>query len=149
MLQNTALIFIASSPQHLKLTSMLLEAGVSVNATNKRSQTPLIAAVGSNKVDFLRLVSSVGAFMNFTGEFGRTMLGTAVAFGRLECVRLLRDSGADVDAHSPGEITPLPITSKHQHPQTIEITRLLVKPYLRRCGISHIMEQTKLKSDSP
>jgi ankyrin repeat protein len=86
------------------MTRHLLEAGADVNAFSGSETTPLHHAVMSNwqqnqgRLRFLRLLISGGADVNAKGPNQWSVLCTAVIYRSKECVELLLEKGAHVNA---------------------------------------------------
>ncbi len=90
-----------SDPRYLK---MLLEHGGDPNAEQKGERqkgngtryTPLLRACAIGNVDYVKMLVSAGANVNYDNEFGMNPLGEAVMFGRNpDLVFYLIEKGAD------------------------------------------------------
>lgn len=89
----------AASAGDIDSIRTLLSQGAKVNAYGKKGMTPLLAAVDQGSVPIVKLLLERGANMYMVGRYwdGDTALFLAAARGKDELVRVLLDSGADVN----------------------------------------------------
>jgi len=99
----------------LALMTILLDAGVDVNAQDDGGLTPLHWAAGSGCVECVRLLIERGADIDARRNDGRTPLHTTAS----ETLNLLLYAGADLRAQDKAGRVPL-------HTSMISDTRLLV-----------------------
>lgn len=97
------------------LVRLLLQAGASVQATDKEGQTPLHQA---QNLESIRILLSQGAPPNATNALGATPLHRAVRRGP-EALRLLLQAGADPQARSRDGKTPLHWAAQGNHPDAL------------------------------
>ena len=76
---------------------MLRAKGVEKESRNALGETPLCTAARHNRIDMLEALVLEGAYTEARGVDGRTPLGHAVRHPQPEGVRLLLESGADVN----------------------------------------------------
>ncbi len=89
----------ADTPRFIADAQQLIEAGADVNAANgPNGETPLFAAVHSNRARMVKFLLANGAAPNARNKVGRTPLHIAGWYGCVEPLSMLLDSGADVDA---------------------------------------------------
>lgn len=62
---------------------------------NSTRKTPLIAAVGSGKIEFTEILVKSGAEINFYNEFGQSAFGKAIQLSNYEIAFFLLQNGAD------------------------------------------------------
>jgi ankyrin repeat protein len=92
-----ALIHSVSFPEDLAMLKLLLNAGANVNDVSGGGCWPLQDACQSGNAAAVAFLLQVGAKPNLTST-GETALFAAVSGDSLECVRLMLDAGADVNA---------------------------------------------------
>jgi ankyrin repeat protein len=92
-----ALIHAVTFKDHLAMLNLLLNAGADVNDVSGGGSWPLQQACQSGNADAVAFLLQLGANPNLTST-GETALFAAVSDDSLECVRLLLDAGADVNA---------------------------------------------------
>ena len=97
-----------------KITSALILEGANVNACNKGGWTPLMQiSTGRDKhIELVQLLLKYGADVNASGQNGETALKLAAWNGQLQLVKILLDSGADMDERSQGD-APLIYASRN------------------------------------
>jgi ankyrin repeat protein len=81
---------------------LLRERGADPNARGRCGRPPLFYAIQGHHPDMLRWLLQGGADVHQTDEFGTTALIEAVLYDDLECVEILLDAGADVEANPYG-----------------------------------------------
>jgi ankyrin repeat protein len=96
------LLHLAPTPE---MADLLLERGADLGARNRhprfgRRNTPLHAAVYSNRPPVVRRLIERGAELDAVDAPGLTPLHLAAANGWLECARILLDAGADAHVRS-------------------------------------------------
>lgn len=90
------------------VVGLLLQAGVSVNATDPlRQVTALHNAAAQGHVSLMKKLLEQGANVNAADWFGTTPLIAAAYHGQIEAVRLLLQQGAAVNAVSKEGATAL------------------------------------------
>ena len=92
-----ALIHAVSFKDDMAMLKLLLNAGAEVNDVSGGGDWPLKDACQSGDAAAVAFLLRVGANPNLTST-GETALFAAVSSDNLECVRLLLDTGADVNA---------------------------------------------------
>lgn len=92
-----ALIHTVSFKNEMAMLKLLLNAGAEVNDVSGGGDWPLKDACQSGDAAAVAFLLRVGANPNLTST-GETALFAAVSSDNLECVRLLLDAGADVNA---------------------------------------------------
>jgi len=109
--QRNELLNLAARHGQVEVIDVLIEAGASPTATDKRGRTPLMAAVQSRKPDKLeaiRFLIDNGADVNARDQIGGTaLLRAAGSFGDLDSVQVLLSAGADVNVQDKNGMTPL------------------------------------------
>ncbi|TYZ61591.1 hypothetical protein PybrP1_003467 [[Pythium] brassicae (nom. inval.)] len=113
--QHSSPVHAVASNGHLDVLDHLVSAGVDVDLTNAFDVTPLCAAVLSGKLPIMGYLLANGADVGHTMKDDRafTYLHFAAENGDEEAVRLLAESGADVDARDEFGYTPLHIAAVH------------------------------------
>ena len=76
----------------------ILDAGVSVNASNADGDPFIREAIWRDHIDVVRILVGAGADVNAIDSEGNPVLREAIWRGHTEIVRLLIDAGADVNA---------------------------------------------------
>lgn len=107
----------AAARGELALVQRLLDENVPVNATNEVGYTPLMAAARTYRVDVVAFLLRSGADVHCRSEAGHTPLHWAVGapsdespsapHTQAECVQMLLEHGAIVDATKHNGATPL------------------------------------------
>lgn len=92
-----ALLHAVSFKDDLAMLKLLLKAGAEVNDVSGGGSWPLKDACQSGNANAVAFLLQVGSNPNLTST-GETALFSAVSSDSLECVRLLLDAGADVNA---------------------------------------------------
>jgi len=82
------------------------QLGQGINCTNLVQDSPLIVACNYQMIDAAQHLISLGADLNWQGEFGFTPLHCAVYRGNSDLVRMLLESGADWSITDDGGETP-------------------------------------------
>lgn len=103
----------AAAPGDLESVAASLNAKISVNAKNEIGYTALMAAARSYRTSVVTFLLSRGDDPRLVCKDGMTALHFAVGEtpslpdAQAECVRLLLESGAEVDARTDTGLTPL------------------------------------------
>ena len=106
------------------LVSAGLDRGASVNARSDEGYTALHAAVEHGQLETLKLLLAHDAEVNTELKHGDTPLHTCVALEKREApemARLLIQAGADVNAPSTRERTPLHVAAERASPETVAL----------------------------
>ena len=105
-----------------KITSALILEGADVNACNKGGWTPLMQiSTGRDKdIELVQLLLKYGADVNALSQNGETALKLAAWNGQLQLVRILLDSGADMDERSQGD-APLIYASRNGQFKAVQL----------------------------
>jgi ankyrin repeat protein len=105
-------IFQAVESNQFEVVQKLLQAGAPVSARDGNGVTPLMQAAVYAGPEVMRLLLSRGADPNAANEAGSTALMWSI--GDMSKVRILVDTGADVNARFPGTgVTPLTLAARH------------------------------------
>lgn len=113
MKNNIKEMLYAAGRGELVAVQGILSSGVPVNATNQVGGTALMAACASYRVEVVDYLLRAGADPNIRTKEGQTALHTAVGSSpsmpdrQRDCVRLLLNHGADINAQDRCGITPL------------------------------------------
>ena len=93
------LLFIAVNEENIGGIKALLKKGVNINVQDKDNKyTPLMYAVKDAKIDALRYLLVKGANPNIKGINQMSALHLAAILNRLKPLRILLESGADINA---------------------------------------------------
>ncbi len=116
---NTPL-FLAASKGHKEIVKLLLESGADVRSLNDGGDSPFQEAAGNGHMAVVKLLTEMYG-PNVKGRIRYAPLYNAAAAGRLEVVKYLVESGADVNAVGGycGE-TPLSIAAVGGHKDVCE-----------------------------
>ena len=100
---------LASVRGNKETVQVLLDNGADVNSTTVRGGTALMWAAGSsmNPSDTVRVLLQAGAEVNTRAENGTTALMIAAVQGHLDCISILLEYGASIDAIDSLEQTAL------------------------------------------
>ena len=100
----------------------MIDHGADVNATNKKSITPLMHACENGDVDAINILLDAGADPNIADEDGYTSLHDAVeGFCSTESLRAIIDHGADVNAINKNSVTAIMIACYKGNTDAISI----------------------------
>ncbi|KAJ3110634.1 Ankyrin repeat and SOCS box protein 16 [Phlyctochytrium bullatum] len=91
-------LFSAITSGNLAIMRLLLQRGANIHRLDDHC-TPLHEAASENDHKALELLLEFGADPNARDRSGRTALFTSATAGHCECIRVLLDAGADVNAH--------------------------------------------------
>ena len=106
--QRNQLLNLAARHGQVEVMGVLVEAGASPTATDKRGRTPLMAAVQSRKPEAIRFLIDNGADVNARDQLqGTALVRAAGSFGDLESVQVLLSAGAEVNVQDKNGMTPL------------------------------------------
>ncbi|KAL3313749.1 Ankyrin repeat domain-containing protein 17 [Cichlidogyrus casuarinus] len=109
------------SQGHLELVRLLLERGADVEHRDKKSHTPLHAAVLANQKEVVCLLLDHGADIEATPERSKdTPLSMACHNGRIEIVRELLARGANKEHRNLSDYTPLSLAASSGKVDVIE-----------------------------
>lgn len=98
----------AVSEGHDSIVQRLLDLGAHVNAKRGGGCTALHRAAALGSIEVVRILLKNGAQVDMRdGSYGRTPLAVAAWNGHLDCVQLLADSGANINAVDSQRSTPL------------------------------------------
>lgn len=99
-----------------------LDSGVPVNGFDSLGQTALIAAIGNNSLDEVKLLLARGADPNLADNAGWTPLHFATWFGSTSVLlKELLDHGAGINARNDRGITPLYFASVAGHEAQVKL----------------------------
>ncbi|KAE8585275.1 hypothetical protein XENTR_v10021265 [Xenopus tropicalis] len=108
----------------LELCHILVQAGASINSTDKVLRTPLLEAVVNNHIDIAKYLVQCGACVYHKEEDGSTCLHHAAKSGNLELLCFLLSTGqVNVNAQDNGGWTPIIWAAEHKH---IDVIRTLL-----------------------
>ncbi|TWB58229.1 ankyrin repeat protein [Rhizobium sp. ERR 922] len=90
----------------------LLDSGAAIETQDAKGATPLLVATHGNRVDAARALIEAGVNVDHVNRLGWTALIEAIILGdggsrHVEIVRLLIDSGANVNLADNDGVTPL------------------------------------------
>lgn len=94
----------------IEIASVVRDAGANTDARGRCSQPPILYAIQGNHPAMLQWLIRLGYDVESCDEFGRSGVIEAVELNRLECLRVLVHSGAQVSAGWDGG-TPLQLAS--------------------------------------
>ncbi|CAL4125737.1 unnamed protein product, partial [Meganyctiphanes norvegica] len=108
---------------HSNLINCLVKAGVDIDDPGTTNRSPLQLAVESNDVEFARKLIEEGADMEVTSNEAAafTALHLAVSKGHSECMKLLVEAKANIEAITDLKETPLHSAAHHNQLYAIEI----------------------------
>ncbi|CAI9597273.1 unnamed protein product [Staurois parvus] len=114
----------AATRGSLELCHVLVQAGASINATDKVLRTPLLEAVVNNHTEVAKYLSQRGACVYHQEEDGSTCLHHSAKSGNLELLSFLLATGqVNVNAQDNGGWTPIIWAAEHKH---IDVIRTLL-----------------------
>lgn len=91
---NTPLIY-AVARSNQEIVKLLVEAGASVNETNKHGATALFHTFYTKDLEIIRYLISNGADINKPDNKGSTLVGNCCSLGKLDLIALLFELGAN------------------------------------------------------
>ncbi|KAL2830886.1 ankyrin repeat-containing domain protein [Aspergillus cavernicola] len=114
-------LYAASEVGRVEMIQLLLDQGVSPNATGSMYGCALEAAAHYGSEDAVRALLDAGAEVNFQGGYHGNALQAAARYGRVNLVKILLQAGASVNA--PGGVYANALTSakKRNHPLVVDI----------------------------
>ena len=105
--RKTTVLFEASWGGHMKVVSLLIDAGADIDKTDYQGWTALhIASLKGHKC-VAQLLIDRGADINMTDIFGQTALHVAACWGRKSMVEFLLERGSRIDTYDTKGWTPL------------------------------------------
>jgi ankyrin repeat protein len=105
-------LHVAAAYGHLEVCAALIDAGAEVNVADEDGETPLHSAIRRNQRAVARFLLEHGAATEARNARGRTpLLLVARETGNIEMARLLVGAGADVNATSSYDETPLDLAA--------------------------------------
>jgi len=113
----------AASIGDLDLVNRLLQAGASVQATDDRGRSALLAAVYSRRGDVARVLIQAGADVNRKDGEANSPFLLAAATNQIDVVRLTLAHGADLNSTDRYDGTALIAASQHGN---VEVVKLLL-----------------------
>ncbi len=113
---KTTLLNYAVREQNLKAVQMLIDRGADINLASKE-KTPLINAVAKNDLRILHLLINNDADLGAVVKKGNTALIIAARAGKLDCVRMLVEHGADVEYENTNGLTALDYANMVNYPE--------------------------------
>jgi ankyrin repeat protein len=118
---STALHWIVRADD-LETADVLIRAGASVDAANRRGITPLDLACVNGSAAMIRKLLDAGTNPNATHPDGQTPLMTTARTGNPDAVRVLLDKGAAVNAKDMiAEQTALMFAITENHPEAVRV----------------------------
>ncbi|PRP78428.1 signal-induced proliferation-associated 1-like protein 1-like [Planoprotostelium fungivorum] len=119
-----------TTPEHLTTSSLLVTRGANPNAVNINHATPIHYIIrrpySEELIEVLSLMIEKGAILDLRNALGESPLMNAVSACLTESVRFLIDHGADVNARSNRNRTPLHYAVE-RGPEARDIVLLLLK----------------------
>ncbi|XP_071818880.1 transient receptor potential cation channel subfamily A member 1 homolog isoform X3 [Apostichopus japonicus] len=115
---NFTPLLIAASEGHTASIEVLLRFNANINATDKHEKTAIFWAAEERQIDALKvLLDHKGAkeLIDKSDRYDSTALHVASEKGFLAIIKLLLESGADVDAKNEDELTPLHMAAQNGH----------------------------------
>lgn len=110
----------AGSTGYINIINRLLDGGAEVNAENEDKWTALILAATEGNVNVVkRLLQVEGIKIEAKNKFGKSAFFNACEFGCFECVNVLFDHGADIDALSNRGATPIMLAAVKKHKEIV------------------------------
>jgi hypothetical protein len=115
------LLILAARHGQVEAMGVLIEAGASPTATDKRGRTPLMSAVQSHNAEAIQYLIENGADVNARDQRqGTALLRAAGTFGDIETVQVLLSAGADVNVQDKNGMTPLMWAARWGDSQRVE-----------------------------
>jgi uncharacterized protein len=121
----TPLMIAASENDDPEIITALVEAGARVDELLDDDWTPLMLAVQNNNIpSVIQALLDAGSGVDFKGKYDRTALVYAVKNSGYDIVKILIDSGADINAH--GEFGTTPLMMAATDAKTVGVLNLLI-----------------------
>lgn len=105
----------------LRISKLLIEHGLDVNAQDKNGGSHLFYAVLNGKTDLVHLLLENKADINAMDKYQVTALWTAAAYGKTESLQLLLEKKADVNIPDYQGRTPLYMAAFYGNTQIVEL----------------------------
>ncbi len=125
----------AASVGDIQFLQALMDAGVRVDCTDDKGETPLFQAARGGHVQCLDALIQRGAVVNQLNRRGESALMKTVKRGFKECFQLLLQAGADVNVLSKPGKTALILAAKYKQ---LELLRAVLD-----CGANINLRRTK------
>jgi len=113
---KTTLLNYAVREQNLKAVQVLIERGADINLASK-GKTPLINAVAKNDLRILHFLINNDVDLGATVKKGNTALIFASRAGKLDCVKMLVEHGADVEYKNTNGLSALDYANMANYPE--------------------------------
>ena len=117
---DTVLI-VAISVNNIEAISLLLNAGVEVNAQDSNGWTALMTVAGGGNAEKVKLLLNAGAEVNAKSNNGATALMLAANTGNAEAVKLLLDAGSEVNAKENDGWTALMLAARKGNAEAVKL----------------------------
>ena len=127
-ISSEALLALAVQKGHIEAIKTLLTLGVPLNKKDQNGDYPFFLAAKKNYIKILEILSSINgpkkATLNFTDDFGDTLIHVAASKGFIDSVKTLVKLGIIIDSKNNFGETPL---YKAVQGQNLEILNFLIK----------------------
>ncbi|KAJ8876685.1 hypothetical protein PR048_021132 [Dryococelus australis] len=107
-------MYIIGQHNYNELASLLLCAGMPVDALDNRSHTMLHGAAGGGELQLTKMLLDLGAYVNVKNSKGYTPIMKAAYYNHLEVVKVLLQAGADTRAKNNERLTALDLARKNR-----------------------------------
>ena len=102
---------LVATPEDTRTLELLLDAGIALEQTGARGQTPLMRAAQNNRAKTVAFLVARGANFNAADKNGNTALHVAAGTDSPDAVAALLDAGAQIEARNSKGLTPLLMAS--------------------------------------